>query len=222
MKRLLLLGLMIGLPIITALAAAPEERPTQDFTPQELASPPMPLTQKLHVELTAENREKYLSRKDNAAKNLQLIQNKAIPWLPIATTIAIVSVILLIKLMPPPPAREAKVADAINPIDKAMGQLDQLSLDNPAYFSRLDHIVREYIEDQYAIQAPTLTTQEFLLKASRQADFEPTLKEALAHFLHATDKVKFARHAPTLNEKEKGMLLAKHIIQHKEGEGHKS
>ncbi len=66
------------------------------------------------------------------------------------------------------------------------------------WYVELSDIVRRYIEDRYAVRAPELTTEEFLVEAGRA--FSGPHRDLLGAFLERCDRVKFARYSPRQQE----------------------
>ena len=64
------------------------------------------------------------------------------------------------------------------------------------FFVELSDLVRRYLEDRFAVQAPELTTEEFLDVAAVSPDFDDDQRGFLLGFLRSADQVKFARHVP--------------------------
>lgn len=71
-----------------------------------------------------------------------------------------------------------------------------------AYYVDLTAILRYYLEDRFGLNAPEQTTQEFLEAASSGALVSPDQQEFLAAFLRHSDRVKFARLEPSIQEME--------------------
>lgn len=65
-------------------------------------------------------------------------------------------------------------------------------LDKP-YASSIADTLRIYIESEYRIKAPELTTQEFLIEAGQNKDLKGEFAEKLKGFLEHIDLVKFAK-----------------------------
>ena len=85
----------------------------------------------------------------------------------------------------------------------ALGRLDALeSRRRPdadamdGFFVELSDLVRRYLEDRFALQAPELTTEEFLDVAAGSPDLTRDHRSFLQTFLRSADRVKFARHVP--------------------------
>ena len=64
------------------------------------------------------------------------------------------------------------------------------------FFLELTLIVRRYIERAHSIRAPEQTTEEFLLAASRNPQFQTEVLGKLRAFLQTADLVKFAEYRP--------------------------
>ena len=81
------------------------------------------------------------------------------------------------------------------------------------FYIKLTDIVREYFENQFAVRAPEMTTEEFLItiKSSNKLSFEQ--KEKLKTFLSHCDMVKFAKYSPEIDEGKKSIEFAKELIE---------
>ena len=103
--------------------------------------------------------------------------------------------------------------------DRAMRRLEALAergLPTPdeadAWYVELSDIVRRYIEDQYGVRAPELTTEEFLQEARRSADLSGSRRELLSAFLERCDRVKFAAYSPEQRESDEALTLARRFL----------
>jgi len=103
--------------------------------------------------------------------------------------------------------------------DRAMRRLEALAgrgLPSPdaadAWYVELSDIVRRYIEDQYGVRAPELTTEEFLQEARRSADLSGARRELLSAFLERCDRVKFAAYSPERRESDEALTLARRFL----------
>lgn len=103
--------------------------------------------------------------------------------------------------------------------DRAMARLDRLrrtglpdggAVDD--WYVELSDIVRRYIEERFALRAPELTTEEFLLEAGRSADLRRSHRELLSDFLARCDRVKFARYSPADDESRDALGVAKRFL----------
>lgn len=87
----------------------------------------------------------------------------------------------------------------MSPIERALYELDKLlrkGLPGRGFYKdfyvELTMVVRRYIERQYGVRAPNLTTDEFLRAAGANAEFTQTSVAELKAFLESADLVKFA------------------------------
>jgi len=87
----------------------------------------------------------------------------------------------------------------MSPIERALYELDRLlrkGLPGRGFYKdfyvELTMVVRRYIERQYGVRAPNLTTDEFLRAAGSNAAFTQASVSELKAFLESADLVKFA------------------------------
>ena len=66
--------------------------------------------------------------------------------------------------------------------------------------------------ERFALRAPELTTEEFLLEAGRSADLTATHRELLSAFLATCDRVKFARYSPGEEESREALEVARRFL----------
>jgi len=102
----------------------------------------------------------------------------------------------------------------------ASEELDALAKENlPAqgrvkeYYVRLSQIVRRYMEGRFAIQAPEMTTEEFLLSLRNAPELIDRHRQAMREFLNCSDMVKFAKYGASVAEMEQGFTLAKRLVE---------
>jgi len=99
---------------------------------------------------------------------------------------------------------------------EALEELKRLNL--PAvgkikeYYTMLSDIVRRYLESQFDIHAPEMTTEEFLHTLHQSPSLVARQKELLSNFLNSCDLVKFAKYGPSLTEMEEGFEAAKKLV----------
>ncbi len=79
-----------------------------------------------------------------------------------------------------------------------------------AWYVELSDIVRRYVEDRYAVRAPELTTEEFLVEARRS--FSGSHRDLLSAFLARCDRVKFARYSPEQRESSEVLSAARQFL----------
>lgn len=80
------------------------------------------------------------------------------------------------------------------------------------FYSELSGIVRHYLEDRFKINAPEMTTEEFLVYVRSTAVLTMDQKRFLQEFLNGSDMVKFAKHEPNINEALENLRLAKELF----------
>jgi len=80
------------------------------------------------------------------------------------------------------------------------------------YYSALSDIVRTYLERQFGLRAPEMTTEEFLLTTARDARLDGVHRRLLGEFLVESDLVKFARHHPTIADSERAWDAAARFV----------
>jgi hypothetical protein len=80
------------------------------------------------------------------------------------------------------------------------------------YYAALSTIVRVYLEERFALRAPEMTTEEFLLATARNAELTRAQRGALGAFLRESDLVKFARHVPALADAERAFAAAGRFV----------
>ena len=115
--------------------------------------------------------------------------------------------------------RRAVERRRVTAYDRAMRRLDALArrgLPLPgaadAWYVELSDIVRRFIEDQYGVRAPELTTEEFLQEARRSAELSGPRRELLSAFLERCDRVKFAAYSPEQRESKEALTLARRFL----------
>ena len=80
------------------------------------------------------------------------------------------------------------------------------------WYVELSDIVRRYVEERFALRAPELTTEEFLLEAGRSAELSPAHRDLLSDFLERCDRVKFARYSPGDGESREALDVASRFL----------
>jgi hypothetical protein len=113
------------------------------------------------------------------------------------------------KIIPPPPPHLTAL--------EALEALRQEHLieqgEHEPFYIKLSSIVRKYIEGRFHLDAPDMTTEEFIREASFSARLTEEHKELTVHFLEQSDLVKFARHKPDTATMETGFDSARRLVQ---------
>jgi hypothetical protein len=109
---------------------------------------------------------------------------------------------------PPPPPHEV-AAKAL--ADLARRRLPQEGL-FVEHYTTLAAIVRTYVEQRFAVRAPEMTTEEFLVTSARDARLAGAHRSLLGQFLRECDLVKFARHVPAIVDGERALAAASRFV----------
>ena len=136
------------------------------------------------------------------------------PWLAGGVTVvAVVAAGILAWL------RRAADRARLTAFDRASARLQRLraqGLPGPErvdpWYVELSDIVRRYVEERFALRAPELTTEEFLLEAGRSEELSPTHRDLICDFLERCDRVKFARYSPGENESREALDVADRFL----------
>jgi hypothetical protein len=96
---------------------------------------------------------------------------------------------------PVPPPTPAHVI-ALRNLEALKQQDIWIQQDLDAATVALSDILRAYIENRFSIQAPDLTTEEFLLQVEADAPWPEAQQSGLAAFFNAADRIKFAGARP--------------------------
>jgi hypothetical protein len=143
------------------------------------------------------------------------------PWMKIlllASAIAVLGsgTVLMLRAM----AARRKVAAQRSAYDEAVAKLRLLedrgapiAEDADAWFVELSAIVRSYLERRYDIRAPELTTEEFLLVATRSGELTSEHRGLLSAFLERCDRVKFAGYRPDSDESLASLKAARAFVE---------
>ncbi|MCH7871068.1 MAG: hypothetical protein IID33_05155 [Planctomycetes bacterium] len=80
------------------------------------------------------------------------------------------------------------------------------------YYYRLSEVVRSYIELKFAVAAPEMTTEEFLVTLARDASRLPYDSGRLRAFLEACDIVKYAAFTPRGEDADDALRSARAFV----------
>ncbi len=80
------------------------------------------------------------------------------------------------------------------------------------YHSQVTHIVREYLENRFGVNALEFTTEETIV-ALKGKDFDEKHKTKLREILQRADLVKFAKDKPGAEVHEEAMTVAKDFVK---------
>ncbi len=106
------------------------------------------------------------------------------------------------------------------PLEVALEELDRIHREKlleqrkvVEFYLKLSDVVRRYFEDQFAIRAPEMTTEEFLISLRTSQKLNDQEKTHLKEFLVSCDMVKFAKHSPEIKDMEESFRFAKNLIE---------
>lgn len=135
-------------------------------------------------------------------------------WLVLGLVVAIGLVVGVVVWL-----RRAEERARLTAFDRAVARLERLAQRGlpsadaaDAWYVELSDIVRRYIEERFALRAPELTTEEFLVEAGRSAELTAAHGELLSAFLATCDRVKFARYSPGEEESQQALDEARRFL----------
>ena len=103
---------------------------------------------------------------------------------------------------PPPPPAYIVALDALKELEgKELWQQSQTK----EYYSELTHILREYLEGRFDVQALEMSTRQITDKLSKRNDFDKVQAKELGNLLEISDLVKFAKARPAVELHAEGM-----------------
>jgi len=112
------------------------------------------------------------------------------------------------RVLPPRPAHEIAYDDLRDLKMRGLPGQGRIK----EYYIALSFIVRQYLENRFALRAPEMTTEEFLIAAKNRGEFSSELKALLKDFLLHCDLVKFAKYGPTPTEMDLSFESAKRLV----------
>ena len=80
------------------------------------------------------------------------------------------------------------------------------------FYVELSSIVRQYIEDRFALRAPERTTEEFIREAANSHLLSDTHQQLVSTFLEQSDLVKFARFTPAPDTMRSAFQAAERLV----------
>jgi hypothetical protein len=83
-----------------------------------------------------------------------------------------------------------------------------------AFYLRLSHILRRYVELRFGLRAPEQTSEEFLAAVLATGGLIATHRDLLEAFLQQCDLVKFARHRPIPSDAQEAFESARNFVEH--------
>lgn len=101
---------------------------------------------------------------------------------------------------------------ALEKLNKLLNDKNNTDMPPKIFYQHLSNIIRLYIEDRFALQAPDRTTEEFLSEIQFDDKLNPHDKDALGDFLTHCDMVKFAGYNPAPGQIEETINTARQFI----------
>jgi hypothetical protein len=113
-----------------------------------------------------------------------------------------------------PIIRRIKIAPKLSPHQIAMKELEEIKAEKLSlkkespkeYYTKLTETIRNYIKERFGFNAMEMTSQEIIDKLTEMKD-DSALSD-LRILFQTSDLVKFAKHAPELNENDANLLKA--------------
>jgi hypothetical protein len=117
------------------------------------------------------------------------------------------------------PAAAPPSAPAVTPHARARARLQRLLAQEPdgsaaieAYYVEVSALVRDYLEERFAVRAPEMTTQEFLAAHETMRALEASHRAMLGDFLARCDLVKFASLVPEAEDRKRVLAAAERFL----------
>jgi len=145
------------------------------------------------------------------------------PWLLLAiAAIVVVAILLAVTIAflvkkpssdptppPPPPPHELAIAALIRL--KGSGLIEKRAFE--PFYVKVSDILRSYIERRFGLDAPDMTTEEFMHEAGRSHILSPDQQNLVHQFLEECDLVKFARLEPAEETMHRVLESAQHFVE---------
>ena len=131
----------------------------------------------------------------------------------LAMLAAVLTVLLGRRPPPPPPPPVPPHVIALRGLQKIREENLLEPEKAEAFYIRVSSVVRTYIEGRFGLDAPDMTTEEFIREAaqSNKLNYE---HRALTHsFLEQADLVKFAKAQPGYPEMQEGFSAAERLVK---------
>ena len=111
---------------------------------------------------------------------------------------------------PPPPPAYVVALDALKALEgKQLWQQSQTK----EYYSELTHILREYLEGRFDVQALEMTTRQITTQLGKRNDFDKVRAKELGNLLQLSDLVKFAKARPAEELHTEGLERVRSFVR---------
>lgn len=184
----------------------------------------LPLTIDLPAALSPHHRQHYLTGDlalaAEAQRNREIQRKHTFPFLSFATALVVLLFLWAIRLL----WRWLRSKESHRRLrqllrERAYGQLQQFEQqpitdqgDYDSSYTELTAMVRQLVEEIWHLDAPTLTTAEFLHQASHHPEIAPSLQATLQQLLEGADRVKFAHLQPPQQQWKEALEATKTVL----------
>lgn len=212
--------------IISEIFKIETSLPSIDKNFRSLAYPLLSLTKRFPITLSQENRKNLLNNPQlqaiEADRNEAIFKQKTLPWPELSGAFLFLFILLIARMQPKrkPDLKKEMRKRALTAKRKAINALTTLEEEKlpqknefEQFYMSLTDTVRKYIEENYQEPATTKTTEIFLKMMAASPKFDDETKNLLKDFLNSSDRVKFAKHEPTLEECLEAQQMAKQFIE---------
>lgn len=163
------------------------------------------------IPLEVKNPE-ILTNPNQPERNIKIEQEKTLPWTKLFSALIAISILIWMKSIPKSKEqKETLVKSAKALANLRLKMIEPKKFENKeVFYAELSDILRAYIEDRYQIKALKQTTEEFLATIEQNPAQFPEVE--LSSFMSLSDKVKFAKVAPSINQCALAYETVKKII----------
>lgn len=192
-----------------------------------LEAPLMPLSARPPVDMSPENREKYVKNPQIIEKELEryrkFSENKDKSYVGYGFFLLFKIMIVFFVLTKTFSkgskfiSQKTAIKNAREHAFETLESLENSNLFNTKkydlYYDALADTLRSFIEEAYHLKAPTMTTQEFIEHIAKDPILDDDEQIALNRFLQYADIVKFAKQMPTQDKCRDAFEMTKEVIE---------
>lgn len=189
-------------------------------------APLLTFSSMLPIEISQTNRQNNIESpilNDSLARHhQQIINSRTVPWLEIFLIFSAITVFFSARkfLFSLSVFEKPSKSEFVDIQQETVNHLKKLELqDLPAkqqydqFYVKLTNLIRDYIVRCYQLDAPHLTTEEFLIKVKSNISIPDKTRQALSEFLTAADRVKFAKYQPSQEDCDNAFKAAEELIK---------
>lgn len=185
---------------------------------QLAAAPLLPLEALNPIEINEENRQKLLLKADGQTI-LETVTHHSFPFLPVLLVLIAAFLLPLLlhllakkKILSPEKMKLNAKTIALNSLHSFDRQIAALNTPEPVMTQQISLVMRLYIQQRFGINAPHLTTEEFLTQAAANTAIDAEAQEKLKVFLKQADLVKFGHKETSLRDLKDSLNFAKQFV----------